>query len=1002
MRTAPKCTVESRVSARLEEPTAAFTRQHSHSTSKISLQRGSDGSVYGFGPSSFLRASTIKRDSADRISLVPAAPTPGEHSGPDGLILASEACEQQQIGSEEALALARSENVSLKEGSARRKPDATSQSEDEDWSANPLTQNGCFANSPQREEGEKLEVGSTEKAEEEHGSTGGHDEEDDWVWDEQKFLQARARGRECAQDLLAVIESRELEFGGWSRSRQRCRSGFRFKSRRFVRGRARGGLCGGLQSSLSCCLSIRKSFNCRLNSRQSDSTACLPLSCTLQHGRRRGTGGVELSSSKPVRRRAALLRGLLPVVTPDRRRRMGGGSRGGSSSRFGARWMDGDLLAVRSDRDAALHLVSALETAAVRGRAEERGAKRRGAKGIGAQGIEANGRGAKGKAGNKKFRRRSKCCATIDLSRRILLQPSCVSPPSLPPPSLLLPRIPLMHLIALKRQEVNRFFALLFHAIAAFSPQAIASSPFSSSSSSPTSSPSSSSSSSPPSSPRTAPPAIHLSRFDLYHCHLFAAHSSGRLGALWSIGSDTYLPGSLHILETTPESILHEELVCEGLKLTHTIYESIIILQSMLAIEFNISLIWANHRVPNTSTPPRPRSLISSNQLTRSRLWINSPNSPGDFIFQFCCRLWMAPSKILLLGLGLAALFAVAAADGDSDVVTLNNDNFDDYVGKEEAAFVKFYAPWCGHCKKLAPEYENFATAFKKTKSVVIAKVDCDEHKDLCSKYSVSGFPTLKWFPAGESKPEDYSGGREASDLVEFVNEKLGTHVKIAAPVSHVVTLDPSNFDKVVLDTTKHALVEFYAPWCGHCKSLAPTYDKLGAVFKADKNVVIAKVDADSHRSLGEKYGVSGFPTIKWFPAGNKDGEDYNEGRDLADFVKFINEKTGTSRTVSGSLLETAGRIAELDEIATAFAAAKEGERAGLKAKAEAVKVADDKAKHAALYVKAMKNIIEKGADYAEKEVARLTRVLAGSLKPEKADDFTIRKNILSAFVQAK
>ncbi|GJP46365.1 hypothetical protein CLOM_g5659 [Closterium sp. NIES-68] len=362
----------------------------------------------------------------------------------------------------------------------------------------------------------------------------------------------------------------------------------------------------------------------------------------------------------------------------------------------------------------------------------------------------------------------------------------------------------------------------------------------------------------------------------------------------------------------------------------------------------------------------------------------------------------MATSKLLLLGLGLVALFTVAAADGDSDVVTLDNDNFDDYVGKEEAAFVKFYAPWCGHCKKLAPDYEKFATAFKRTKSVVIAKVDCDVHKDVCSKYGVGGFPTLKWFPAGKSKPEDYKGGRDLSDLIEFVNEQLGTHVKIAAPVSDVIALDPSNFDKFVLDTTKHALVEFYAPWCGHCKSLAPTYDKLGSVFKADKNIVIAKVDADSHRSLGEKYGVSGFPTIKWFPAGNKDGEDYSEGRDLADFVKFINEKTGTSRTVSGALLETAGRIDELDEIAAAFAAAAEGEKAGLKAKAEAVKVADDKAKHAGIYIKAMKSIIDKGADYAEKEVARLTRILAGTLKPEKADEFTIRKNILSAFVKAE
>ncbi|CAI5515448.1 unnamed protein product, partial [Closterium sp. Naga37s-1] len=73
-------------------------------------------------------------------------------------------------------------------------------------------------------------------------------------------------------------------------------------------------------------------------------------------------------------------------------------------------------------------------------------------------------------------------------------------------------------------QDVNLFFALLFHTIAAFSSQAIVSSPSCLSSSSPSSIPSSS--------PPTAPSTIHLSRFDLFHCHLFAAHSSGRLGAL--------------------------------------------------------------------------------------------------------------------------------------------------------------------------------------------------------------------------------------------------------------------------------------------------------------------------------------------------------------------------------------------------------------------------------------------------------------------------------------
>lgn len=51
-----------------------------------------------------------------------------------------------------------------------------------------------------------------------------------------------------------------------------------------------------------------------------------------------------------------------------------------------------------------------------------------------------------------------------------------------------------------------------------------------------------------------------------------------------------------------------------------------------------------------------------------------------------------------------------------------------------------------------------------------------------------------------------------------------------------------------------------------------------------------------------DRYGVSGFPTLKFFPKGNKAGEDYEGGRDLDDFVNFINEKAGTSRDSKGQL----------------------------------------------------------------------------------------------------
>lgn len=104
-------------------------------------------------------------------------------------------------------------------------------------------------------------------------------------------------------------------------------------------------------------------------------------------------------------------------------------------------------------------------------------------------------------------------------------------------------------------------------------------------------------------------------------------------------------------------------------------------------------------------------------------------------------------------------------------VKTLTQGNFAEFVHSEAPiTFVKFYAPWCGHCKKLAPAWEELGNAFKDDASVTIAKSDCTVQKDLCSKHGVRGYPTLLAFVNGVTTK--FEGGRDIKELSEFVKSK--------------------------------------------------------------------------------------------------------------------------------------------------------------------------------------------------------------------------------------
>ncbi|XP_047461887.1 protein disulfide isomerase family A, member 8 [Mugil cephalus] len=112
-----------------------------------------------------------------------------------------------------------------------------------------------------------------------------------------------------------------------------------------------------------------------------------------------------------------------------------------------------------------------------------------------------------------------------------------------------------------------------------------------------------------------------------------------------------------------------------------------------------------------------------------------------------------------------------AALSSRRDVLELGDADFDYLATEHETMLVKFYAPWCGHCKKLSPEFEKAATRLKG--SVQLAKVDCTAHSETCARFGVSGYPTLKIFRYGrDSAP--YDGPRSADGIYQYMKKQTG------------------------------------------------------------------------------------------------------------------------------------------------------------------------------------------------------------------------------------
>lgn len=464
----------------------------------------------------------------------------------------------------------------------------------------------------------------------------------------------------------------------------------------------------------------------------------------------------------------------------------------------------------------------------------------------------------------------------------------------------------------------------------------------------------------------------------------------------------------------------------------------------------------------------------------------------------------MVKKITLLLICILAVHIKSQEPEVEEDVLVLTDDNFDATIAKHQHILVEFYAPWCGHCKKLAPEY-SAAAGVLKADGIPLAKVDATIHKQVAERFKIQGFPTLKFFSNG--KDLEYNGGRTKGDIVSWMRKKTGpasTELKSVSDVENfqktadavvvlfgneglsnyadwnkafddiafgncsaqecldnykvedgtvvvfknfdekrndlakgysaaafkefvesktkptimkfdekvaqyifgksapglflyydrnsenaaaleailaevapqikgvvqvvktgitegletrlaeyigvtaadlptvriadtradlkkfnmsgeittqnilkfvedwqakrlsaslkseeipakqegpVYVLVGKSFDEIVMDPTKDVLVEFYAPWCGHCKKLAPIYDEVAQKLAHNKNLIIAKMDSTANET--DKVSIQGFPTIKFWPAGNKDRPLEFEGeRTVEGFIEYLTKNS--------------------------------------------------------------------------------------------------------------
>ncbi|THV07435.1 thioredoxin-domain-containing protein [Dendrothele bispora CBS 962.96] len=244
----------------------------------------------------------------------------------------------------------------------------------------------------------------------------------------------------------------------------------------------------------------------------------------------------------------------------------------------------------------------------------------------------------------------------------------------------------------------------------------------------------------------------------------------------------------------------------------------------------------------------------------------------------------------------------------------LSPDNFKSTIASG-IWFIEHFSPYCGHCRAFAPTWEELVkwNEEQTNNGIELAQVNCAVNGDLCDANNVKGYPQMNLYKDGEFV-ETFKGARDLPRLQEFLKKYANPDVSeekeiplamttppspVYNPSGTVEVLDDSNFQKTLDEGP--VFVKFFAPWCGHCKKLAPTWKNLAQSMQ--NKLTIAEVDCEAHKSLCKTQKIEGFPTLVFFNGGAR--SEYNGGRKLEPLTKFAEKASGApTKAIQASELE--------------------------------------------------------------------------------------------------